>query len=148
MKAVEQRYRRSGFGRLRADFLIWMAGKRIAKTVEHSARCAEQKNGDASDGTEYFDFVCNVCHAILMTFQRLGRRVPKPNRRALFRPLPRCGERNICPASIRSSRLSVSTAAKASTPRLQCSRHANCPVNSMRYSVALLGVRWQLITRD
>ena len=32
---------------------------------------------DVSDGTEYFEFVCNVCHSILLTFQRLGTQSAK-----------------------------------------------------------------------
>jgi hypothetical protein len=38
---------------------------------------------DASDNTEYFEFLCNTCHSILLTFQRLGTQSAeaKPARR-------------------------------------------------------------------
>jgi hypothetical protein len=27
---------------------------------------------DASDGSQYFELICNACHSVLLTFQRLG----------------------------------------------------------------------------
>ena len=38
-------------------------------------RCQER---DASNGEEYFEFVCNTCHSILLTFSRKHPIVPVP----------------------------------------------------------------------
>ena len=54
---------------------------------------------DAGDNTEYFEFVCNTCHSILLTFQRLGTQSAKdkPARPILTARCPHCSELNIFP---------------------------------------------------
>jgi len=54
---------------------------------------------DASDNTEYFEFVCNTCHSILLTFQLLGtqRAEVKPARPLTSARCPHCGELNVFP---------------------------------------------------
>jgi hypothetical protein len=61
------------------------------------ARRADER--DASDGTEYFEFVCNTCHSVLLTFQRLGtqRDEAKPPRPVTSARCPHCGDLNIFP---------------------------------------------------
>ena len=62
-----------------------------------TARRAQER--DASDDSEYFEFVCNTCHSILMTFQRLGTQSEeeKPARPITSSRCPHCGELNIFP---------------------------------------------------
>jgi hypothetical protein len=57
------------------------------------------QNHDVSDGIEYFEFVCNTCHSILLTFQRLGTQSAeaKPARPILTARCPHCRELNIFP---------------------------------------------------
>ena len=61
------------------------------------ARRAQER--DASNGSEYFEFICNTCHSILLTFQRLGTQgaESKPARPTAFSRCPHCGELNAFP---------------------------------------------------
>jgi hypothetical protein len=63
----------------------------------HEARRADER--EASDGTQHFEFVCNTCHSILLTFQRLGTQSAesKPARPILTARCPHCGDLNIFP---------------------------------------------------
>jgi hypothetical protein len=54
---------------------------------------------DVSDGSEYFEFLCNTCYSILLTFQRVGT---QSEEKKLARPValarcPFCGEMNSFP---------------------------------------------------
>jgi hypothetical protein len=51
---------------------------------------------DASDCTQYFDFRCNTCHSVLLTFQRLGTQgeESKPALPVTTARCPHCGEMN------------------------------------------------------
>jgi cytochrome c5 len=49
-----------------------MAGKPIARRAELSRKPGRVQARYAADSSEYFEFVCNTCHSILLTFQRLG----------------------------------------------------------------------------
>ena len=57
------------------------------------------QNRDTRDDTEYFEFVCNTCHSILLTFQQLGTQSAesKPARPTAFARCPLCGELNAFP---------------------------------------------------
>ena len=51
------------------DLQGWEAYCEECKAFREARRAQER---DVRDGTEYFEFVCNTCHSILLTFQRLG----------------------------------------------------------------------------
>jgi hypothetical protein len=54
---------------------------------------------DTQEHSEYFEFVCSMCHSILLTFQRLGTQSAesKPARPTAFSRCPHCGELNAFP---------------------------------------------------
>jgi hypothetical protein len=54
---------------------------------------------DVSDGSEYFEFLCNTCHSVLLRFQQLGTQSEekKPARPIAFARCPYCGEMNSFP---------------------------------------------------
>jgi uncharacterized protein (DUF983 family) len=62
------------------------------------ARRADDR--DVKTGSPYFEFVCNTCHSILLTFQRLGTQneesKPKQSIVASAR-CPHCGDLNVFP---------------------------------------------------
>src|SRR5713101_9346885 len=73
----------------------WEAYCEECKAFREARRAQER---DVGDGTEYFEFVCNTCHSILLTFQRLGTEKPerKPAEfRAASARCPHCGELNV-----------------------------------------------------
>src|SRR5882724_1287271 len=75
-------------------------GKRTAKNARHFREARRARERDAVDGTEYFEFVCNTCHSILLTFQRLGTERPesKPAEiAAVSARCPHCGDLNVFP---------------------------------------------------
>ncbi len=75
----------------------WEAYCEECKAFREARRAQER---DVGDGTEYFEFVCNTCHSILLTFQRLGTEKPerKPAEfRAASARCPHCGELNVFP---------------------------------------------------
>ena len=49
------------------DLTGWEAYCPECKKFREARRLQER---DASDRAEYFEFVCNTCHSILLTFQR------------------------------------------------------------------------------
>src|SRR5258707_15360380 len=52
----------------------WEAYCEECKAFREARRAQER---DVGDGTEYFEFVCNTCYSILLTFQRLGTEKPE-----------------------------------------------------------------------
>jgi hypothetical protein len=55
---------------------------------------------DAKSGSTYFEFICKVCHSILLTFQRLGTQQSEDKPAATIAPTarcPHCGEMNAFP---------------------------------------------------
>jgi hypothetical protein len=53
------------------------------RRVPRGARRADER--DVRDGSEYFEFVCNTCHSILLTLQKLDTEAEekKPHRQEL-----------------------------------------------------------------
>src|SRR5436190_14411604 len=79
------------------DLQSWEAYCSECQAFREARRAQER---DAKDGTEYFEFVCNKCHSILLTFQRLGTQSEesKPAERpAASARCPHCGELNFFP---------------------------------------------------
>src|SRR5438128_12289419 len=56
------------------DLEGWEAYCEVCKAFREARRAQER---DVGDGTEYFEFVCNTCHSILLTFQRFGTERPE-----------------------------------------------------------------------
>ena len=55
---------------------------------------------DASTGSPYSEFLCTVCHSILLTFQRLGTQRAEekpPDLLGTSAKCPHCGELNVFP---------------------------------------------------
>jgi hypothetical protein len=50
------------------DLTGWDAYCPECETFREARRAQER---DASDRAEYFEFVCNACHSVLLTFQRV-----------------------------------------------------------------------------
>jgi hypothetical protein len=65
--------------------------------VFREARRAQER--DAAKGSDDSEFICNTCHSILLTFQRLGTQSAesKPARPTAFSRCPHCGELNAFP---------------------------------------------------
>ena len=78
------------------DLTGWEAYCEECGSFQESRRT---QNQDAGDGSEYFEFVCNTCHSILLTFQRLGTQADesKPPRPTAVSRCPHCGELNVFP---------------------------------------------------
>jgi len=53
----------------------WLAYCEERDAKVEARRCQER---DASNGDEYFEFVCNACHSILLTFCRKHPILPVP----------------------------------------------------------------------
>ena len=74
----------------------WETYCEVCKAFREARRAQER---DVGDGTEYFEFACNTCHSILLTFQRLGTesRSASLQIRAASARCPHCGDLNVFP---------------------------------------------------
>ena len=74
----------------------WEAYCEECKAFREAQRARER---NAVTGSEYFEFVCETCHSILLTFQRLGTQSAedKPPQTVASARCPHCGDLNIFP---------------------------------------------------